>query len=190
MQSPRARALLDAKADASVHMSGGWTALMLACQAGSAPIVSALVHVHSSVDARLDNGWTGLMLASAHGHLEIANVLLGVHVDVNAKANNGCGMRMCPVAHWCEGVAGAKGGRMPYNNQADAEPRPKLGFDFTSWRSILSNLLVIKQRRLLGRSERTRVRIVHVIDWVFDHDADERLSWQPRPRCMRAWWRR
>ena len=64
---------------------GGYTPLLLASQAGHAPVIEALIKAGADAKSATSQGATALMLASAAGRPEAIKVLLDAGADVHAK---------------------------------------------------------------------------------------------------------
>ena len=89
----------------------GFTALMMASQAGHVEIVRLLLNKGADVDARInEDGLTALIIASRFGHPDVVKLLLdkGVNTkDKNAALREAKLMRKIKVVEMLEG-AGAK----------------------------------------------------------------------------------
>jgi ankyrin repeat protein len=89
-----AETLLGAGASVMDRNGGGWTPLMLAASAGSAPIVEALLAHGAPIDARVvggeqTEGMTALMAAALHGHANVIRLLIERGANVQLKATGG-----------------------------------------------------------------------------------------------------
>ena len=89
-----AQTLIEAGADPNaVTEAGDSNCLMLAAQAGSEPVVTALVAGGAMVDGAAD-GVTALMVAARHGETKIVELLL----ERGAIASIRCGSSLLPTA--------------------------------------------------------------------------------------------
>ncbi len=64
---------------------GGYTPLLLASQAGHAPVIEALIKAGADAKSATTQGATALMLAAASGRAEAVKALLDAGADVHAK---------------------------------------------------------------------------------------------------------
>src|SRR5262249_30285568 len=84
-----AAALLAAGANArAATQFGAYTALHLAAERGSGPVVKALIGAGAPVDARTSTGATALMLAAAAGDTAAMSALIGAGAHVNATESD------------------------------------------------------------------------------------------------------
>lgn len=93
--------LLDHGADPNAHMMGGFTALMLADDAGgrgSCNCHRLLVERGANINARSRDGGTALMCAVAFRRMGCTRFLVEHGADVNAMDNTGQTALMCAVA--------------------------------------------------------------------------------------------
>jgi ankyrin repeat protein len=70
-----ARLLLDQEADINANTSDGWTALMLAVDAGHPKIVRLLLEKGAEVNAKTARGTSALKMAQDKGYKEIEDML-------------------------------------------------------------------------------------------------------------------
>ena len=71
-----ARLLVDHRADCTVQMDGGMSALTLACKAGHKQLVRLVLDARSDVDVRTEKGMTPLLYASREGRTQVCLLLL------------------------------------------------------------------------------------------------------------------
>lgn len=81
--------LLQDGADVNAKDNKGRTALMVACWAGCAEIVQALIAAGADVNLQETKGGTALMHASGGGHAEPVKALLAAGADINLTSKNG-----------------------------------------------------------------------------------------------------
>ena len=88
---------LSAGEDIEARDAQGWTALMVAAEAGHYPQVTALLKRGAEIDARDDCGWTPMMRAAAGGHLEVMECLLDHGANLHQQEKTGQNALMAAV---------------------------------------------------------------------------------------------
>jgi ankyrin repeat protein len=95
---------IDDGANLDAKGTGGWTALMLACEIEHTDIALALIVKGAKLDVKNDDDSTALMFASCSGHTDIALELIDKGVNLEAQDCSGSTALMLAVYGHAETV--------------------------------------------------------------------------------------